>query len=98
MFIMSVILDFKYVEQSEIGDGVDYRFFKEMPDDNNLNFLDNDHFVEISGILEETKTNSLQRRLKEKHSQIERGGKRNESSSVIVSLFSEPISVKETHK
>ena len=97
-FIMSVLLNYHYVEQTEIGVGVDYRFTKEEPKDDDLNFIGNFHHVEISGILQESKTNTLKGRLKDKHEQINRGGKRNESSSVIVTLFSEPKSVKEIHK
>lgn len=40
-FAMSVLLGYGYVEQSEIGDGVDYRFMKEEPNDDELNFIDN---------------------------------------------------------
>lgn len=97
-FLMSVLLDYKYVEQSEIGDGVDYRFMKIEPKDDDLNFLENDHYIEVSGILEESKTNTLKGRIKSKHDQISRGGKRAESSSVIVTLFSAPTSVIEKHK
>lgn len=97
-FAMSVLLDYGYVEQTEIGEGVDYRFMKEEPDDDDLNFMDNFHYVEISGILQESKTNTLKGRIKDKHEQINRGLKRNEPSSVIVTLFSQPKTVKEIHK
>ncbi len=97
-FVMSVLLDFGYVEQSEIGDGVDYRFKKAEPDDEDLNFLDDYHYVEISGILQETRTNTLKGRIKDKHEQINRGGKRDKPSSVIVTLFNAPTTIKEIHK
>jgi hypothetical protein len=97
-FVMSVLLDYSYVEQSEIGDGVDYCFSKTVPSDDDLNFLNDSHFVEVSGILEESKTNTLVGRIKYKHQQIQRGGKRTEPSSVIVTLFSAPRTVKEIHK
>ncbi|MGN6342224.1 MAG: hypothetical protein ACTHML_14720 [Ginsengibacter sp.] len=97
-FTMSTLLDYNYVEQSEIGDGVDYRFKKEAPNDDDLNFMDDFHYVEISGILQESKTNTLKARIKGKHEQISKGGKRNELSSVIVTLFSQPRTVKEYHK
>lgn len=97
-FVMSVLLDFDYVEQTEIGDGVDYRFMKSEPNDDDLNFMEDYHHVEISGILQESKTNTLKRRIKEKHDQINRGGKREQQSSVIVTLFSEPKTVKEIHR
>lgn len=98
-FVMSVIMDYKYVEQTEIGDGVDYRFSKTEPDDDDLNFLDEEyHFVEISGILEEKKSNTLVNRIKNKHEQINRGSKRDQSSSVVVTLFAKPTTVKEIHK
>ena len=97
-FVMSVLLDYGYVEQTEIGDGVDYRFMKIEPNDDELNFLNDYHYVEISGILEESKTNTLKRRIKEKHDQIRKGGKREEPSSVIVTLFNEPKTVKEIHR
>jgi hypothetical protein len=96
-FIMSVILDFGYVQQSEIGEGVDYRFRKLEPDDDDLNFLDDYHHVEISGILEEKGTNTLNRRIKEKHSQIQRGTRSHLPSSVLVTLFEQPRTVKEIH-
>jgi len=97
-FVMSVLKEFNYVEQSEIGDGVDYRFKTEEPDDDDLNFLDNFHYVEISGILEESNTNTLQGRIKDKHAQIEKGYKKDKESSVLVTLFKTPRTVKEIHK
>ncbi|MBL0200974.1 MAG: hypothetical protein IPP81_12835 [Chitinophagaceae bacterium] len=97
-FVMSVLLDYGYVEQSEIGDGVDYRFMKSDPGEDDLNFLNDFHYVEISGILQESKTNTLKGRIKNKHEQIRKGGKSNESSSIIVTLFSTPTTVKEIHK
>lgn len=97
-FVMSVMQEFTYVEQSEIGDGVDYRFKSVEPDDDDLNFLDDYHYVEISGILEESKTNTLNGRIRDKHEQIKRGGKKDKSSSVIVTLFKTPTTVKENHK
>lgn len=96
-FLMSVMQDYTFVEQSEIGDGVDYRFMKNEPDDDDLNFIGNFHYVEISGILQESKNNTLKGRIKDKHAQINRGGKRDETSSVIVTLFSEPKTIKEIH-
>lgn len=97
-FVMSVLENYSYVEQSEIGDGVDYRFKVVEPDDDDLNFLDDFHYVEISGILEESKTNTLKGRINYKHEQIQKGGKRDKSSSVIVTLFKTPTTVKEIHK
>jgi len=97
-FLMTIILGYTYVEQTEIGDGVDYRFMKAEPTDDDLNFLDEYHYVEISGILEESKTNTVKSRLKIKHDQINRGGKRDKPSSVIVTLFSHPKTVVEIHK
>ena len=97
-FVMSVLQDYTYVEQSEIGDGVDYRFKKAEPADDDLNFLDDYHYVEISGILQESRTNTLKGRIKDKHDQIKRGGKRDKPSSVIVTLFNAPTTVKEIHQ
>lgn len=97
-FVMSVLQNYTYVEQSEIGDGVDYRFKSVEPNDDDLNFLDDYHYVEISGILEESKTNTLLGRIKAKHEQIKKGGKKDKSSSVIVTLFKSPKTVKEIHK
>jgi hypothetical protein len=96
-FIMSVLSDYKYVEQSEIGDGVDYRFKNTEPSDDDLNFLDDFHYVEVSGILQESKTNTLKKRIQIKHDQIKKGRKNDKSSSVIVTLFSEPQTVREIH-
>ena len=97
-FVMSVLQEFTYVEQSEIGDGVDYRFKSAEPDDDDQNFLDDYHYVEISGILEESKTNTLKGRIRDKHEQIKRGGKKDKTSSVIVTLFNAPRTIKEIHK
>ncbi|MBI1184144.1 hypothetical protein GC194_07725 [bacterium] len=97
-FVMSVLFNYKYVEQTHIGNGVDYRFIKNEPDDDDLNFLDEYHYVEVSGLLEESKTNKLRYRVTDKHKQIERGDKNSELSSVIVTLFSEPVTVIERHK
>lgn len=97
-FVMAVLLDYNYVEQTEIGTGVDYRFRKNEPDDDDLNFLDDFCYVEVSGLLEETKSNTLKERIKDKHNQINKGSKRTKTSSVIVTLFSKPITVKEVHK
>ncbi len=96
-FLMSVLNDYDYVEQSEIGDGVDYRFKTHEPSDDDLNFLNDFHYVEISGILKETQTNTLKKRIKAKHEQIKRGAKKDKSSSVIVTLFSQPQTVREIH-
>ncbi|MCX8481923.1 MAG: hypothetical protein ORN58_08395 [Sediminibacterium sp.] len=59
--------------------------------------MDDSHYVEISGILEESKTNTLKGRIKDKHEQIKKGSKKDKSSSVIVTLFKKPITVKEIH-
>jgi hypothetical protein len=96
-FLMSILYGYKYLEQTEIGTGVDYRFMKNEPNDNDLNFLEESHYVEISGIIKESKTNTLKRRIIDKHNQIDKGGKQG-PSSVIVTLFSEPITIKEIHK
>lgn len=96
-FLMSILSGYKYVEQTEIGDGVDYRFKINEPNDDDLNFLDDDHYVEVSGILKESDTNTLKKRIKTKHDQIKKGRKRDKSSSVIVTLFSEPHTVREIH-
>jgi len=97
-FVMAVLLDYGYLEQTEIGDGVDYRFMKTETGDDELNFLANFHYVEVSGILEESPSNTLKGRIKDKHGQIDNGTKRDESCSVIVTLFSKPQIVKEVHK
>lgn len=96
-FLMAVLLEFKYVEQSEIGEGVDYLFMKTEPDEDDLNFLDNHHHVEVSGIMEEKGTNTLAKRIKEKHLQIDKGIRGDLKSSVIVTLFEEPKTIKELH-
>ena len=97
-FVMAVLLSYRYVEQTEINTGVDYRFIRSEPDDDDLNFLDDYHYVEVSGLSQESKTNTLKERIRQKHEQIKRGTKRNEPSSVIVTLFHDPKTVKETHK
>ncbi len=97
-FVMSVLQDYVYVEQSEIGDGVDYRFMKSIPDEDELNFFIDEHYVEVSGILHETPTNTLENRVRQKHEQIIRGRKSDKPSSVIVTLFSQPKVVKTIHR
>lgn len=97
-FVMSVIKGYGYVEQTEIGDGVDYFFKVNEPNDEELNFLDEAHYVEVSGLLKETKGNTLKKRVDDKHKQIDRGEKRDKPSSVIVTLFSHPKTIKEVHK
>ncbi len=96
-FVMSVLMDYQYVVQSEIGDGVDYCFMKNEPHEQEENFIAQPHYIEISGLLEESKTNTLERRINEKHEQIKKGKKCNEPSSVVVTLFQQPITVKELH-
>jgi hypothetical protein len=98
MFVMSVLQDYGYVEQSEIGEGVDYRFMKTEPTDDDLNFLESPHYVEVSGVLQESRTNTLNGRVKIKHDQIKRGARSEGESSVIVTLFSQPKTVKEVHQ
>lgn len=98
MFLMSVLAGYSYLEQSEIGSGVDYRFMKNEPNDDDLNFLEDYHYVEVSGILKESKSNTLKGRIRDKHNQIMKGGSRDKPSSVIVTLFSEPKTVKEIHR
>lgn len=98
-FVMSILMGYSYVEQTEVGDGVDYRFSKTEPSDDDLNFLDNEfHYVEVSGILEENGSNTLNNRITKKHRQIESGAMKDQNSSVIVTLFEKPKTVKEIHK
>jgi hypothetical protein len=97
-FVMSVLSDFHYVEQTEIGTGCDYRFRKVQTSDDDLNFLDDFHYVEISGILEESPSNTLTGRIKRKHEQLDKGGMRGKTSSVVVTLFSQPKTVKQIHR
>lgn len=94
-FIMTMLLDYKYVMQSEIGEGVDYSFHKLYPDDDN--FYKDGHFIEISGILQQSETNTLEKRIKDKHAQIKKGSRKDGSSSVIVTLFNKPLAIKEIH-
>jgi hypothetical protein len=62
MFLMSVLLEYHYVCQTEIGEGVDYRFQKQRPSIEN--FLQGSHYVEISGLLEESPSNTISERIK----------------------------------
>ena len=95
-FLMSVILDYKYLQQTEIGEGVDYRFQKQRPTHDN--FLQNSHYVEISALMKENNRNTLQKRIRDKHAQIDRGTHSEEPSSVIITLFEKPVTVKEIHR
>jgi hypothetical protein len=96
-FVMSVLLNYEYTEQSEINDGVDYRFYKIEPNEDDLNFLDEFHYVEVSGILKETKTNKIIYRLTKKHEQIKKGLKFDQPSSIIITHFYEPKTIKAIH-
>ena len=95
-FVMSVLLGYRYVQQSEIGEGVDYGFQINTPDPEN--FFKDCHHVEISGLLEERGGNTLASRVKYKHGQIDKGSRKNDPSSVIVTHFKKPITVKEIHR
>ncbi len=90
-FVMSVLLNYKYAIQSEVGEGVDYNFKLEKPSDDN--FLAASHYVEVSGILEETPTNNMKTRLAIKHKQIEKGTRFKETSSIVISIFNTPTLV-----
>jgi len=97
-FVMSVLKNYGYVAQTTIKTGVDYCFMEKEPSDDDLNFLDLPHYIEVSGILQEFGSNTLKNRIKLKHEQIKRGNKRDKESSVIVTLFSKPVTVKELHQ
>ena len=87
MFLMAVHLDYGYVEQTEIGQGTDYKFMKMPPSDDDLNFMQGGHYVEVSGLLEETGSNTLRSRITDKHAQIRRGRGIKREASVVVTLF-----------
>lgn len=96
MFVMSVLSDYKYMHQSEIGAGTDYGFKKSKP--TSENFLDDCHYIEVSGILEEKGVNTLLNRVQIKHRQIEKGSNRDKTSSIIVTLFNDALTHQEKHK
>jgi hypothetical protein len=98
MFVMSVLLNYEYVEQTEIGEGVDFKFMEKEPPDDEWNFMRGGHFVEVSGMLEESPSNTLAGRIKMKQAQISRGSRNSEQASAIVTLFSQPKTVKEVHR
>jgi hypothetical protein len=96
---MAVLLDYRFAEQSEIGEGVDYQFMEHPPADDDLNFMQGGHHVEVSGILEEGPSNTLAGRLRDKHAQIREGKRKTDGkASVIVTLFKQPKTVKEPFK
>ena len=97
MFLMSVFLDYTYVEQTEIGEGTDYRFMKAAPAEDDLNFMQGGHYIEVSGLLEESQSNTLSGRIKDKHQQIRKGRGIRKEASVIITLFRQPKTVKEVH-
>ena len=96
MFVMSILSDYKYVHQSEIGAGTDYGFTKTKP--TSENFLENCHYIEVSGLLEEKGVNTLSNRVQIKHKQIEKGSNRDNKSSIIVTLFNDALTHQEKHK
>lgn len=100
MFVMAVLLDYRYAEQTEIGEGVDYQFMQQPPADDDLNFLKGGHHVEVSGIFEESTSNTLVARIRDKHRQVRQGKRKVQTNgpiSVIVTLFQQPKTVKEAH-
>jgi hypothetical protein len=99
MFVMAVLLDYRFAEQSEIGEGVDYQFMENPPANDDLNFMQGGHHVEVSGILEEGGSNTLAGRLREKHAQINEGKRKAAGkASAIVTLFKQPKTVKVAFK
>lgn len=95
MFVMAVLLDYRWACQTEIGEGVDYRFQKARPSIEN--FLANSHHIEVSGLLEESKSNTFKDRVKIKLGQIRKGNKQGQECSVVITLFSDPKTIKEAH-
>jgi len=64
-----------------------------------LNFLQAGHHVEVSGIMEESASNTLIGRIKEKHLQVRNGKRTNKvGASVIVTLFQQAKTVKEVNE
>ncbi len=94
-FVMSILLNYHYANQSEIGEGVDWGFQNNRPESDN--FYIGCHYVEVSGIIEEKSSNKGTYRIKAKHTQIEKGTRKDEQTSVIVTIFKSPITIKEIH-
>ena len=95
-FVMTVLLGYRQVQQSEIGEGVDYGFQKEPRNDEN--FFAHCHYIEASGILDETPSNTLRRRIRVKHNQIGKGTRNREVSSIIITHFRQPVTIKQRHR
>lgn len=85
-FLMSVLLGYKTVVQTEIGDGVDYMFAKEEILNTDDIFSFDGLFVEVSGIYDGD-SNSVQGRVRTKHGQIDAGERRTSNAAVCVTCL-----------
>lgn len=94
-FVMTQILDYNYLMQSEIGEGVDYRFVKVENDEDDPYNLEGIH-VEVSGILDGIQKD-IDTRVKIKHAQIRKGTHSDESCAVLISCLSFAKSIFETY-
>lgn len=94
-FVMSQLLNYNYLLQTEIGEGVDYWFTKIEELDDTV--LEGDGiYVEISGILDGSEAD-IGRRRKKKHQQINNGSRRNEPAAIFISCLSLAKLEFETH-
>ncbi len=96
-FIMSVLLGYRTVVQTEIGDGVDYMFAKEEILNHDDIFAIVGVFVEVSGIHHGDRS-SISNRVRIKHGQIDAGGRRGSATAVIVACLNRAETMYETHQ
>ena len=81
--IAAQLTDFKYVETSKIGEGIDFWLSKT----DESNFFAR---LEVSGIRKETKDNAIKKRLKIKLTQTNQSDKTNLPVYVSIIEFSKP--------
>jgi hypothetical protein len=96
-FLMSVLLGYRTVVQTEIGDGVDYMFSKDEIVNHEDVFALEGVFVEVSGIYDGD-SGTVLNRVRHKHGQIAAGGRREAPSAVSVACLSSAETRYEAHK
>jgi len=92
--LVHAFTEFTVLRQSSYNSGVDYflGYRKGTPSYNEKNYLKEAARLEVSGIFEETKSNSLVRRLKEKENQVKSNNKANLPVYISVTEFNTPKS------
>lgn len=77
------------LERSSKGSGFDYY----LGDEDDFGIFQHKAKLEISGILSETKTNTVKQRVKEKKDQVDKYAKENMQAHICVTAFSAPKAI-----